>query len=691
MYRIARGGVSLWLAMGMLALFAVPGLVSAAPALAALGPFTGGPIAVDTPTVIANDQSVCAMRFSAAGLTPNTTYHVKLRFSPSAAPAGNDNRGYTWNGTSQAWIQERTVDPVSGDTDWTKFPAITTDAGGNWLGTGSNDWFYAKFGDTTKTGPYFLIVSLSTGGQGQTTNSATPVAVTVIDPATAGYWVHPGSPPASALSKRADVVAAADAANANAAPLALTRAETNSCDDDGNGTVDDEMPGLLKPGGFRLAVPTGQAVVARIQKTTWPAASLAFTNTTADVDIALGGSDTTPPSAATSLTVTPGVGSAALTWAAASDDTLVSGYDVYRWTDAPAGAGYTAAPVLIASTANTTYTDPAVAPGTDYHYIVRARDAATNVGPRSPQADVAPPGAVTMLTASPGDGRVTLSWTNPAVAPAGVKVVRTVGAPATLPTDGTTIFTGIGAAATDAAAVNGTAYFYTVFAFNSAGAWSAAASAQATPHAPAVTALGIQTPARIVDWNTSAVFTGGLTSLGIPVEARLIQLQRSSNGIDGWTDVGPLIHPQSGAYAIQYSTTAVPTQATFYRFSFAGDADYAAAASTPVKVTPRVKLGTPVAPTTVRHGLRFTAYGALTPKHTAGLRSVKLKCYRKSAAGKWVLKKTVATKNADYRTATRYKVALSLPSAGKWRLIASYAATAKYAATTSSQRLVTVK
>jgi len=591
MRTIGRGGAKRRVFLALLALVAVTTLIQAAPAPAALPPFGGGPITADCPTVVANDHSVNALRFSATGLTPDTTYYVKLRFSPNTTPAGSDNRGFTWNGTSQAWVQERT-------DDWTAFPSITTDASGDWIGTGSSDWFYLKFGDTTKTGDYYLLVSLSTGTQGNTANCDTPVPVAVRDAETATYRVHPGQAAGSA-GKRVDVVHHADVGDSGAAPLSLNRTETNGCDDDSNGTVDDEVAGVQQTGGFRLAVPTDTLVDLRIQKAVWPADSTGLTHATPDVDIALGASDMNPPTAPASLVAVAGAGSVELTWTEATDDTAVTGYDIYRWSDAQAGAGYTAPARLIASvsSATLTYSDSSVAAGSEHHYIIRARDGATNVGPRSAQADIS---------------------------------------------------------------------------------------------LPAPTVLTLQASKSTVDWKAPATLSGALTVAGgtAAVEGKQVRLEQSLTGTGNWTPLGELLGPVT---ANLYSVLVIPIRATFYRLNFAGDGDYAESVSSAVKVTPRVKLGTPVAPKTAARRRAFTVYGSLVPRHTPGARNVKIKCYRKASSGAWVLKKTVSAKNADYGSYTRYKARFMLPSAGSWRLIAKYAATAKYAASASGARYVRVK
>ncbi|MFJ3662538.1 cellulase family glycosylhydrolase [Streptomyces sp. NPDC090119] len=85
-----------------------------------------------------------------------------------------------------------------------------------------------------------------------------------------------------------------------------------------------------------------------------------------------GGGDTTAPSVPTGLTVTGATASSlSLSWSASTDDTGVTGYDVYRGT---AKAG---------SVTGTSFTDTGLSAGTRYGYTVRARDAAGNTSAAS--------------------------------------------------------------------------------------------------------------------------------------------------------------------------------------------------------------------------------------------------------------------------------------------------------------------
>ncbi|MEU8625502.1 glycoside hydrolase family 6 protein [Streptomyces sp. NPDC048669] len=83
-------------------------------------------------------------------------------------------------------------------------------------------------------------------------------------------------------------------------------------------------------------------------------------------------SDTQAPTAPTGVTVTAKTsGSVSLSWTASSDDTGVSGYDVFRGG------------VRVGSTTTTSYTDTGLTAETAYSYTVKAKDAAGNVSAAS--------------------------------------------------------------------------------------------------------------------------------------------------------------------------------------------------------------------------------------------------------------------------------------------------------------------
>jgi hypothetical protein len=403
----STAGRRLWCCLAPLA--ALLALLVAAPAAPAASPFTGGPIAADTPLYIANDHTVTAIRFAAtAGLQADTVYHVKVRFSPAPAPMGSANRGFIWNAATGQWVQER--------AEWADFPTVTTDAGGQVL---ESPWFFVKFGDTTLSGTYYVLVSLSIGVKGATLNGTAAPEVTVLDMAAAtggGFCVHDGVATGQVGGARAAAVA-----DGLTALWGLQRAEPNGCDDDANGTVDDEDYGAAgATGDFRLAVPAGQAFDVYLDDAVWPPALPSFTASLAGADIAYGAADQTPPTVPADLTAVASSDKVELTWSAATDLGVsgLAGYVVYRWTDAVQigeSTSYTPAPIAVGTTTATGFTDTAVTLGTPYYYSVRAVDVATNAGPQSAQVTATPKLATAATLAAtkavvPWRGDAAMTW-----------------------------------------------------------------------------------------------------------------------------------------------------------------------------------------------------------------------------------------------------------------------------------------
>ena len=136
---------------------------------------------------------------------------------------------------------------------------------------------------------------------------------------------------------------------------------------------------------------------AKIQNTIWPALASSFTGSLADVDIALGAADTTPPVAPSTLTATAGDGHVQLSWPAVAGATT---YTVYKWQAAtPIGGStnYTPQHMAAATVATTTYDATGLTNGEEYFFEVRANDAATNVGPPT-ATQAATPKAASELT-----------------------------------------------------------------------------------------------------------------------------------------------------------------------------------------------------------------------------------------------------------------------------------------------------
>ena len=402
---MAKWGVRSGTAALLLLVALVAGALMPAMALGAL-PFTGGPD--QWSNYVLNDHTPVAVHFTAdagSGLATGTTYYVKVRYTVGTSPGSSTNRGYTWNQSAQTWVQER-------ENDWTKFPTVSTDDTG--AITGGSGWVFSKFGDDTKSGQYHLMISLSSGVASTTYNCSFVPTVTVLDPRTNGSWVHNGIATTKPANKRAAIT---DVASTTV--FALQKTEAQLVDDNSDGIVDNEDYGPAGAAGdFRMGVPAATAIAVNLNQSTWTPAN-GFVSGAPDVDLAISAADTIAPSAAGPLTCASGDGTASISWTAATDNSAVAGYQIYRWQPAPVGALYSPVHSLLAtvSPGQLFYDDTGLTNGATYLYEVRAYDASTNVGPRSNTATGSPFVPKPSAVVSPDDPNGENDWyvTTPAV------------------------------------------------------------------------------------------------------------------------------------------------------------------------------------------------------------------------------------------------------------------------------------
>ena len=189
--------------------------------------------------------------------------------------------------------------------------------------------------------------------------------------------------------------------------------------------------------------------------------------------------DTLAPAAPTNLSATPGETRVVLTWDNPANNTITR-YQYRRKTGTGAYGNWTDISGSGAST--TAYTVTGLTSSTAYTFEVRAK----NVGGNGEAATVTTatlPAAPTNLWPDPGDGAVTLSWTNP-----GGDTI----ASHEVSTDGGTTFSDIPNSAhgqtnatgyTVTGLTNGTEYTFKLRARNNSGE-GAASTATATPRAP---------------------------------------------------------------------------------------------------------------------------------------------------------------------------------------------------------------
>ena len=175
--------------------------------------------------------------------------------------------------------------------------------------------------------------------------------------------------------------------------------------------------------------------------------------------------DTSAPTAPTGLSASGGVGTASLSWTAATDDIGVSGYNIHR-SSTP---GFTpSAANRVAQVKTTSYVDPQVPAGT-WYYKVTAEDGAGNVGPPSNEAsanvtaalDTEAPTTPTGLKVTAGSNSASLSWTASSdnVAVAGYRITR----------NGVPVGTSAATSFNDSGLTPSTTYVYTVAAYDGAG------------------------------------------------------------------------------------------------------------------------------------------------------------------------------------------------------------------------------
>jgi cellulose 1,4-beta-cellobiosidase len=204
----------------------------------------------------------------------------------------------------------------------------------------------------------------------------------------------------------------------------------------------------------------------------------------------------TPPGPPTSLTATGNHNSITLGWAAPVSGG-VSNYLVYRGTVA---GGEDSVP--IATVTGTTYVNNNVVAGTAYFYKVKANNSygqSAFSNEASATAEITIPGAPQNLVATPGEGKVTLTWEAPADdggSPInGYNVYRQLGSasPELLGTVGASTLT-----YEDTSGTAGTAYTYFVVATNIIGAGEESVQVNAAPQAPSDDGGGMDTTTLLI-------------------------------------------------------------------------------------------------------------------------------------------------------------------------------------------------
>ena len=179
-----------------------------------------------------------------------------------------------------------------------------------------------------------------------------------------------------------------------------------------------------------------------------------------------------PPNPPTNLVANGGLGSASLSWTAATGPSGVAGYSVYRSTTPNVAV---TANNRIAQPTGTSYVDASVPGSGTYYYVVTARDSAGNESTASNEtiatvtADVTPPADPTNLTATAiSNSQINLAWTASTddVGVAGYRVERCAG---NLCANFVQVATPTGVTFGDSGLSASTSYSYRVRAIDAAG------------------------------------------------------------------------------------------------------------------------------------------------------------------------------------------------------------------------------
>jgi hypothetical protein len=272
--------------------------------------------------------------------------------------------------------------------------------------------------------------------------------------------------------------------------------------------------------------------------------------------------DVTAPSAVSSFTVSAVPGGIGLSWANPSDTDL-AGVRIQR---KPTGYPTNVTDgITVFQGAATNAMDTSIADGVATNfYRAFAFDEVPNYSTGMNGLLARQPN-VTGLTATSGDQKTTLTWTNPGGAGfAGVRIQRDIGRTPTNTLDGTNVFEGMASSFTNAGLVNLSAYRYSIYTFDATPNYSTGASTTGTP-------ADVTAPASVTAFAVAPVSGGIGLSWVNPADADLagVRVLRKTTGYPSNTTDGITVFDGSGTNAIDSPLTD-GTGTNFYR-AFAYD------------------------------------------------------------------------------------------------------------------------
>jgi hypothetical protein len=146
----------------------------------------------------------------------------------------------------------------------------------------------------------------------------------------------------------------------------------------------------------------------------------------------------------------------------------------------------------------------------------------------------------------------------------------------------------------------------------------------------------------VVPYRGSTTATGWLVdSHGEALDTTAVVVQTSTNGSAFATATLAVSRVATGTFSV----TAAPRVKTYYRFVFMGDGTNDRSLSSPALVNPKVKLTTPTAQSTAKHGKPFTVTGKIYPAHRKGTKTVRM-YYERRKGPNWVSRTYVWTRTS---------------------------------------------
>ena len=362
------------------------------------------------------------------------------------------------------------------------------------------------------------------------------------------------------------------------------------------------------------------------------------------------------------------------------------------WTDSETGARTTqlaidsqASPLSVSGTSYKA--TPATADGPHTAYV-RLTDAAGNTGAWGSLAfilDTTPPATPAV---SWDQATKTLTWTDSETGAHTTQLTLdsqasplTVSGTAWTPPEGTSYG-------------NHTAWIRMTDSAGNVGGWGSSAFTLIDPADIHAAVLGFTSSQTLtLAYAAKATLSGTLAGAdSVAVAGAGVVLQASIDGGRTWHTLLTATTDGSGRWSAYFALG----RSELVRATWTGDATHTAGvSSTAVSLYQRVYLSTPSTPSKVTHKRSFTTYAYLKPRFTSGTSPVKLYFYRwekqRNRTYKWVLRKSVSARAANYSTYTKCSVSASVPYAGKWKATATYAGSVTYAATTSGNRYFTAR